>query len=73
MAERLTAQLGRPFTAAGVRQTLHRAREKFGDLLLDDVIHSLGHPTGEELEEELAELGLLDHCQPALERRRLNV
>jgi RNA polymerase sigma factor (sigma-70 family) len=73
MAEQLTARFGRPFTAGSVRQTLHRAREKFGDLLLDDVIHSLGHPTGDELEEELAELGLLDHCRPALERRRLNV
>jgi RNA polymerase sigma-70 factor (ECF subfamily) len=68
MAKQLTAQLGRPFTAVGIRQTLHRAREKFADLLLDEVIQSLENPTGEQLEQELVELGLLDYCRPALER-----
>jgi hypothetical protein len=73
MAEQLTAQLGRPFTAAGVRQALHRAREKFADRLLDEVTHSLDSPTAEGLEEELVELGLIDYCKPALERRGLRV
>jgi len=68
LAEQLTAQLGRPFTPAGVRQILHRAREKFAAILLDEVSHSLQDPTPEKLEEELVELGLLDYCQPALER-----
>jgi RNA polymerase sigma-70 factor (ECF subfamily) len=71
LAERLTAQLGRPFTPAGVRQTLHRAREKFADLLLDAVTHSLEYPGADLLLEELGELGLLDYCRPALERRGL--
>jgi hypothetical protein len=35
------------------------------------VTHSLGNPLAEELEEELVELGLLDYCRPALERRGL--
>jgi RNA polymerase sigma factor (sigma-70 family) len=69
LAEQLTAQLGRSFTAAGVRQTLHRAREKFASLLLDEVADSLENPRTEQLEEELVELGLLDYCRPALERR----
>jgi RNA polymerase sigma factor (sigma-70 family) len=73
MAERLAAQLGRPFTAAGVRQILHRAREKFADLLLDEVTQSLEKPTAERLERELVELGLLDYCRPALERHGLKV
>jgi DNA-directed RNA polymerase specialized sigma24 family protein len=73
LAEELTARLGRPFTAAGVRQALHRAREKFADLLLDHVIHSLESPAAEQLEQELAELRLLDYCRPALERRGLQV
>jgi RNA polymerase sigma-70 factor (ECF subfamily) len=73
IAEQLTAQLGRPFTAAGVRQTLHRAREKFADLLLDQVTHSLENPTAERLEQELVELGLLDYCRPALKRHSLRV
>ena len=70
MAEHLTAQLRKPLTAVGVRQVLHRAREKFADLLLDEVAHSLDSPTAEQLEQELVELGLLDYCRPALERRR---
>jgi RNA polymerase sigma factor (sigma-70 family) len=68
LAEQLTTLLGRPFTAVGVRQALHRAREKFADLLLDEVIHSLENATAEQLQEELADLGLLDYCRPALER-----
>jgi RNA polymerase sigma-70 factor (ECF subfamily) len=73
MAEQLGVQRGRPFTAAGVRQILHRAREKFAGLLLDEVIHSLDYPTAEQLEQELAELGLLDYCRAALEQRSLQV
>jgi RNA polymerase sigma-70 factor (ECF subfamily) len=71
MAEELTALLGRPFTGAGVRQILHRAREKFADLLLDEVAQSLDNPTAEQLVQELVELGLLDYCRPALERHDL--
>src|SRR5262249_24879779 len=63
MAEQLAARLGRPLTAAGVRQTLHRAREKFADLLLDEVTHSLHYASADQLEEELSELGLLDYCR----------
>jgi RNA polymerase sigma factor (sigma-70 family) len=69
VAEELSTRLGKALTAVGVRQTLHRAREKFAALLLDEVIHSLEHPGAEQLEEELVELGLLDYCRPALERR----
>jgi len=68
MAEQLAAQLGRPLTAASVRQTLHRAREKFADLLLDEVTQVLEDPTAEQLEQELVELGLFEYCRPALER-----
>ena len=73
MAEQLTALLRRPFTAAGVRQILHRAREKFADLLLDEVAHSLENPTVDRCVEELVELNLFDYCRPALGRRGLNV
>ena len=73
MAEQLTVRLGKPFTAVGVRQTLHRARQHFADRLLDELTQSLENPTAEELEEELIELGLLDYCRPALERRGLKV
>jgi RNA polymerase sigma-70 factor (ECF subfamily) len=72
IAEQLGARLGKPLTAAGVRQMLHRARERFADLLLEDVLHSLeeaGHCDLSAVEEELAELNLLKYCQAALQRR----
>jgi RNA polymerase sigma-70 factor (ECF subfamily) len=70
MARALGGQFGRPLSAEGVRQGLHRAREKFADLLLAEVSHSLEEPTAEALEEECAALGLLEYCKPALARRR---
>jgi RNA polymerase sigma-70 factor (ECF subfamily) len=69
MAEQLTERLGRPFSAAGVRQTLHRAREKFAEVLLREVAQSLPTPAGGLLEQELSDLGLLEYCRPALERQ----
>jgi hypothetical protein len=69
MAEQLSAQLGKPVTAVGLRQTLHRAREKFAQLLIDEVIHSLHQPTPAQLEEELIDLELFEYCRPALQKR----
>jgi RNA polymerase sigma-70 factor (ECF subfamily) len=70
VARWLGDQLGRPFTPEAVRQTLHRAREKFSRLLLEEVERSLENPTLDELEQELGELQLLTYCQRALARRR---
>jgi RNA polymerase sigma-70 factor (ECF subfamily) len=70
MAEQLSAQLGRAISAAGLRQTLHRARERFVDLLVVEVVHSLSEPTAEKLEQELIDLGLSGYCQQALARYR---
>jgi RNA polymerase sigma-70 factor (ECF subfamily) len=70
MAQQLSGELGRPLTPEGVRQLLHRAREKFADLLVDEVAHSLDQPTLDRVEEELEELGLLDYCRPILQRRQ---
>lgn len=69
LADELGAKLGKELTAGGVRQTLHRARERFADLLLDEVVQSLDNPNAERLEQELIDLGLLEYCRPALERR----
>jgi len=52
---------------------LHRARQKFAALLLDEVAHSIERSTAEQVAEELADLGLLDYCQPALEQHGLKV
>jgi RNA polymerase sigma-70 factor (ECF subfamily) len=68
LAEKLRTSLGKTVTADWVRQTLHRAREQFADLLLEELSHSLAEPTRERLAEELADLRLLSYCQEALER-----
>jgi RNA polymerase sigma-70 factor (ECF subfamily) len=74
LAERLSAQLGQPVSAAGVRQTLHRGRELFGDLLVQEVARSLRTSPGEvvdagRLEQELIEVGLLfSYSKAALAR-----
>jgi RNA polymerase sigma-70 factor (ECF subfamily) len=70
LAQRLSAQLGRMFTADGVRQALHRAREKFAALLLEEVERTLDSPTLDQLEEELIDQKFLTYCKKALEKRR---
>ncbi|HTU18291.1 MAG TPA: sigma-70 family RNA polymerase sigma factor [Gemmataceae bacterium] len=69
MAEQLSVELGKPLTAAGVRQILHRSRERFAELLLEEVGRSLGPSGRDYLAEELAELNLLKYCQSALDKR----
>jgi RNA polymerase sigma-70 factor (ECF subfamily) len=68
-AEQLGQLLNKPCTAQGVRQTLHRARERFADLLLEEVASTLEPPTLAQMEEELSELNLLKYCRKALQRR----
>jgi RNA polymerase sigma-70 factor (ECF subfamily) len=70
IAERLGPQMGRPLTAVGVRQVLHRARDKFAELLLYEVRQSLEDPTPERLEQELLDLGLHEYCRDALHRQQ---
>jgi hypothetical protein len=70
VAEQHSARLGRPFTAAHVRVALQRAREKFAELLLDEVAHSLGACTDAELLQELHALRTLKLCATALARRK---
>lgn len=70
MAEKLSVQMQKPLTAAGVRKTLERARERFGDLLLDEIAEAIDDRSHDALAEELSDLGLLEHCRAALERRR---
>jgi RNA polymerase sigma-70 factor (ECF subfamily) len=70
MSEVLTARLGRSISAANVRQLLHRARDRFAELLLEDVQQSLEGAPLVQVEEELAELNLLKYCKDVLVRRR---
>jgi RNA polymerase sigma factor (sigma-70 family) len=70
LAERLGRNLQKTISADSVRQTLHRAREAFADLLLDEVERSLADRDLARLEEELIELELMEYCRLALERRK---
>jgi RNA polymerase sigma-70 factor (ECF subfamily) len=70
MADQLGTSLGKALTASAVRQMLHRARERFADLLIEEVAETLGDPTDERLEEEFMDLGLYEYCRLALRRRR---
>jgi RNA polymerase sigma-70 factor (ECF subfamily) len=70
LAEILGARLGRTLSSANVRQLVHRARERFAELLLEDVRTSLEGAPLEQVEEELAELNLLKYCKDLLDRRR---
>jgi RNA polymerase sigma-70 factor (ECF subfamily) len=69
MAQQLSQPLSKPLTPQGVRQSLHRARDTFAELLIEEVAQSLESPTLERIEEELGELNLLEYCRSALERR----
>ena len=70
LASELSHRLGRPMTAAATRQSLHRARARFADFLLEEVSNSLHQPTLDELEQELIDTGLHAYCRSALSRRR---
>jgi hypothetical protein len=46
-----------------------RSRRKFVDYLLAEVLESMDRPSQDELEEELADLNLLEYCRPYMKRR----
>ena len=69
MAELLTTRLGRGISASNLRQLLHRARERFAELLLDDIRQSLEGAPAERVAEELADLNLLKYCKDILAKR----
>ena len=58
LAEQLGEKLQKPITAPAVRQLVHRAREKFAELLKAEVLDSISSDDPDELERELQDLGL---------------
>jgi RNA polymerase sigma-70 factor (ECF subfamily) len=70
LAEQLSSQLQKPFTEVSVRQLLHRAREMFADLLVEEVVQTIETTDVETLEQELVDLDLLGYCRSALARRK---
>jgi RNA polymerase sigma factor (sigma-70 family) len=66
LAQRLGQLHDRTYTPAALRQCLHRARERFAELLFEEVQTSLEGQPLERVEEELADLQLLKYCQELL-------
>ena len=60
LAVRLGEKTGQTVRADAVRQKLRRARVRFADLLISEIANGLSNPTSEKIEDELAELGLMD-------------
>jgi RNA polymerase sigma-70 factor (ECF subfamily) len=58
LAASLSAILGQKLTSVTVRQKIHRARQKFAELLKAEVRLSMNTADEDEILEELAELGL---------------
>jgi RNA polymerase sigma factor (sigma-70 family) len=63
LAQQLGDKLQGPLTAAGVRQLLHRAREKFAKILRQHVQASLSSDDPDELNQELQDLGLFTYVR----------
>lgn len=59
-----------PLNEAHLRKVLQRARDKFTDLLVEEVAQSLQSQSIEDIEQELIDLGFQAYCRKALERRR---
>jgi RNA polymerase sigma-70 factor (ECF subfamily) len=68
-AARLSQRLGRSYTPGAFRQALQRARREFAIRLIAEVRASLEEPTRQSLEEELADLELLEYCRPFLKSK----
>jgi RNA polymerase sigma-70 factor (ECF subfamily) len=72
LATKLSERLGKPMQAGAARVLLHRSRDSFADMLLEEVRQSLATGDVDEIEEELIELDLLQYCKPALDKLRGN-
>ena len=68
LAALATSKIGKAISESNYRVLVHRAREKYSDLLLEQVAHTLESSDPRLLEEELAELELLQFCPNAIER-----
>ena len=70
LARELGKIIGKSLTPEAARQLVHRAREAFQEILLDEVTRSLGSFELEEIEAELADLKLLTYCEESLKKRK---
>ena len=60
--------IGKEISGANARVMVHRSREKFAMLMIEDVSESLDNPVREAVEQELIELGLMEYCRASIDR-----
>lgn len=70
LASKLSERIGKPMQAGAARVLLHRSRDTFADLLLEEVRQTLATGDIDEIEEELIDLDLLQYCKLALDKLR---
>lgn len=68
-AARLSESTGKPVTPESFRQTLHRARRQFAQILVDEVRRTLESPTAASVEEELIDLELMPYVRDFLKKK----
>jgi len=66
LTERLAEATGRSHRPDAVRQKLRRARLRFAQLLIEEVAASIDDPSPERVEEELADIGLIEYVRDFL-------
>jgi hypothetical protein len=62
LAHEMAQTVGQTITPDAIRQTLHRARLRFAELLRAEVAASLPTTDSDAVDAELADLGLLVYC-----------
>ena len=73
LADSLSEHLGKPMSAGSVRVTLHRARDAFAHILMNDVRDSLTDDSLDGLEAELIDLDLHKYCKDVIGELRSNL
>jgi RNA polymerase sigma factor (sigma-70 family) len=66
LAERLSEKTKKSVTPEAARQQLRRARVKFAELLIEEIADGLEDASPDDVEEELAALGLMDYVRDLL-------
>lgn len=65
MAAELSRRLQKDLNAAAARQALRRARQRFAELLVEEVAQSLQTTDRAAVDQELIDLQLYSYCKPA--------
>jgi RNA polymerase sigma-70 factor (ECF subfamily) len=66
LAELVSNLLQKEISSGNVRVLVHRARERFAEILIELVRDSLASTDAETLEHELIDLNLWQYCKPLL-------